>query len=107
MRCTVTFVLLFMFSHPLTADDSDINPLAKKLKTKLQTKVDNKFDRYQGYCDVMIEMKHKGKKAAVKRVRGSGDKSVCRYIKSNLKVGKTYRYAYPEKYIRLHITTGN
>ncbi|TOL43402.1 hypothetical protein CGH96_25650, partial [Vibrio parahaemolyticus] len=25
----------------------------------------------------------------------------------NLKTGKRYRYKYPEKYIRIHITTGS
>mgnify|MGYP003338961102 FL=1 len=55
----------------------------------------------------MIEMEHKGKKAVIKRVTSSGDKKVCRYVKSNLRKGKRYRYKYPEKYIRLHIATGS
>ncbi|TOC20809.1 hypothetical protein CGJ90_19605, partial [Vibrio parahaemolyticus] len=42
-----------------------------------------------------------------KRVTGSGDTKVCRFARSNLKIGKRYRYKYPEKYIRIHITTGS
>ncbi|EHI5140571.1 hypothetical protein QNE83_004063 [Vibrio alginolyticus] len=106
MRYVVTLMILIFASTSVFADDSDTNLLAKKIKTKLQKKVDNKFDDYQGYCDVMIEMEHKSKNAVIKRVTSSGDQKVCRYVKSNLKKGKRYRYKYPEKYIRLHITTG-
>ncbi|PFG56164.1 hypothetical protein ATG66_2490 [Vibrio sp. ES.051] len=107
MRYVVTLMILFFVSTSsiALADDAETNPLAKKIKTKLQRKVSNKFDDYQGYCDVMIEMEHKSKKAAIKRVTSNGDKKVCRYVKSNLKVGKRYRYNFPEKYIRLHISS--
>ncbi|MBR9874548.1 MAG: hypothetical protein GYB23_09810 [Vibrionaceae bacterium] len=105
MRYVVTFLALALFSAPTFADDSQVNPVAKKIKNKLQRKVTKKFDDYQGYCDVMIEMEHKGSKASIKRVSGTGDQTVCRFVKSNLKVGKRFRYKYPEKYIRLHITT--
>ncbi len=44
----------------------------------------------------MIEMEHKGKVAIVKRVTGSGDTKVCRFARSNLKIGKRYRYKHPE-----------
>ncbi|EDL67874.1 conserved hypothetical protein [Vibrio campbellii HY01] len=55
----------------------------------------------------MIEMEHKGKSTKIKRVKSSGDKRVCQFTKSNVKIGKRYRYKFSEKYIRLHITTGN
>ncbi len=101
----VTLLVLGLFSSAAFADDSETNPVAKKIKKQLQSKVSNKFDDYQGYCDVMIEMEHKGTKAIIKRVSGTGDQKVCRYIKSNLKVGKRFSYKFPEKYIRLHIST--
>ncbi len=101
----VTLLVLILFSNPAFSDDSETNPVAKKLKKQLQSKVNKKFDGYEGYCDVMIEMEHKGTKALIKRVSGTGDQPVCRYIKRNLKVGKRYSYKFPEKYIRLHIST--
>ncbi|MGY0616111.1 hypothetical protein [Vibrio sp. FJH11] len=105
MRYVVTFIALILLSGPAFSDDSETNPVARKIKKKLQSKVSNKFDGYQGYCDVMIEMEHKGSKASIKRVTGTGDQPVCRYVKSNLKVGKRFSYKFPEKYIRLHIST--
>ncbi len=102
---TVTFLALILFSSSVLADDSEANPVAKKIKKQLHSKVSKKFDDYQGYCDVMIEMEHKGSKALIKRVSGTGDQQVCRYVKSNLKVGKRFSYKFPEKYIRLHIST--
>lgn len=72
MRYVVTLMILIFASTSVFADDSETNLLAKKIKTKLQKKVDNKFDGYQGYCDVMIEMEHKSKNAVIKRVTGSG-----------------------------------
>ncbi|MGP8305043.1 hypothetical protein WJM94_02545 [Vibrio sp. YIC-376] len=104
-RYVVTFLALVLFSGSVFSDDSETNPVARKIKNQLQSKVSRKFDDYQGYCDVMIEMEHKGSKASIKRVTGTGDQPVCRYVKSNLKVGKTFRYKFPEKYIRLHIST--
>ncbi|MCF9123910.1 hypothetical protein J8A01_10935 [Vibrio parahaemolyticus] len=107
MRYVVTSFLLLLPTASTLADDSETNPVAKKIKSTLQKKVDKQFDQYDGYCDLMIEMEHKGKVAIVKRVTGSGDTKVCRFARSNLKTGKRYRYKHPEKYIRIHITTGS
>ncbi|EMR9627352.1 hypothetical protein WKN16_003324 [Vibrio parahaemolyticus] len=107
MRYVVTLFLLLLPTASTLADDSETNPVAKKIKSTLQKKVDKQFDQYDGYCDLMIEMEHKEKVAIVKRVTGSGDTKVCRFARSNLKTGKRYRYKYPEKYIRIHITTGS
>lgn len=107
MRYTVTLICFLIGLSAAKADDSDTNPIAKKIKAELQKKVSNKFDSYEGYCDLMIEMEHKGKNAKIKRINGNGDKPVCQFAKSNLKIGKRYRYKFPEKYIRLHITTSN
>lgn len=105
MRYVVTILVLISLSSVSYADDSETNPLARKIKTKLQKSVNKRFDEYHGYCDVMIEMEHKGKKAYITKVRGSGDSSVCKYVKSKIKIGKRYRYTIPEKYIRLHVST--
>lgn len=107
MRYTVTFLLVLFSISVAKADDSQTNPVANQIKVELQKKTNRKFDSYYGYCDLMIEMEHKGKIAKIKRVSGSGDKRVCQFAKSNVKIGKRYRYKFSEKYIRLHITTGN
>ncbi|CAH1608565.1 MULTISPECIES: hypothetical protein [Vibrio] len=107
MRYTVTLICFLIGASAAKADDSETNPIAKKIKTELQKKTNRRFDSYEGYCDLMIEMEHKGKTAKIKKVKGSGDKSVCKFAKSNLKIGKRYRYKFAEKYIRLHITTGD
>ncbi|MDW1812638.1 hypothetical protein R7O11_26690, partial [Vibrio sp. Vb2362] len=44
MRYVVTLMILIFASNSVFADDSETNLLAKKIKTKLQKKVDNKFD---------------------------------------------------------------
>lgn len=107
MRYTVTFLLVLFSISVAKADDSQTNPVASKIKIELQKKTNRKFDGYYGYCDLMIEMEHKGKSAKIKKVNGSGDKRVCQFAKSNVKIGKRYRYKFSEKYIRLHITTGD
>ncbi|AYO19892.1 hypothetical protein D0856_07115 [Vibrio owensii] len=107
MRYTVTFLLILFSNSVAKADDSQTNPVANQIKVELQKKTNRKFDGYDGYCDLMIEMEHKGKSAKIKKVNVSGDKRVCQFAKSNVKIGKRYRYKFPEKYIRLHITTGN
>ncbi|MDK9758316.1 hypothetical protein KIV40_23740 [Vibrio sp. D173a] len=107
MRYTVTFLCFLFGISVATADDSETNPVAKKIKAELQKKTDREFDGYHGYCDLVIEMEHKGKSAKIKRVKSSGDKRVCQFTKSNVKIGKRYLYKFSEKYIRLHITTGN
>ncbi|MHA2713305.1 hypothetical protein ACXZ7B_01290 [Vibrio owensii] len=107
MRYTVTLLLVLFSNSVAKADDSQTNPVASKIKIELQKKANRKFDGYYGYCDLMIEMEHKGKSAKIKKVNGSGDKHVCQFAKSNVKIGKRYRYKFSEKYIRLHITTGN
>ncbi|MDF2152152.1 hypothetical protein [Vibrio sp. CAU 1672] len=106
MRYVVTFAVLFLScSFVVMADDAQTNPLAKKLKAKLEKKIARHFDDYQGYCDVMIEMEHRGKTAVIRRVSGTGDAAVCQVVKSSLKLGSKHRYQFPEKYIRLHISS--
>ncbi len=58
----VTLLALILLSKSAFSDDSESNPVARKIKNQLQSKVSKKFDNYQGYCDVMIEMEHKGVK---------------------------------------------
>ncbi|BBM64646.1 hypothetical protein VA249_12920 [Vibrio alfacsensis] len=105
MNYVVTLLVLSCVSFGVYSDDSESNPLAKKIKRKLQKKVDKEFSHYQGYCDVMIEMEYKSQRAIIKKISGNGDSKVCKSVRSNLRIGKQYRYDRTEKYIRLHITT--
>lgn len=89
---------------PALADDSQVNPIAKKIKSQIVKKLDNSSIDYKGFCDVTIEMRHSDTRAKVHRVRTSGDRKLCNFAKKTVKVGKTYKYKFPEKFIRLHIT---
>ncbi|MGR5279215.1 hypothetical protein ACPV5J_21235 [Vibrio rotiferianus] len=104
MRSILLFPLLLL-SNLIVADDSEFNPVAKKIKSKLQKQVDKRFDDYQGYCDVMIELEHSNSTAKIRRVTGIGDTRICKFAKSKLKKGKKFKYRYPEKFIRLHLST--
>ncbi|MBM5147359.1 hypothetical protein HYN85_24025, partial [Vibrio parahaemolyticus] len=52
MRYVVTLFLLLLPTASTLADDSETNPVAKKIKSTLQKKVDKQFDQYDGYCDL-------------------------------------------------------
>ncbi|EJL7851243.1 hypothetical protein NM008_004116 [Vibrio parahaemolyticus] len=49
MRYVVTLFLLLLPTTSTLADDSETNPVAKKIKSTLQKKVDKQFDQYDGY----------------------------------------------------------
>ncbi|MGB1322248.1 MAG: hypothetical protein ACPG5L_15060 [Vibrio gallaecicus] len=98
------YLFLLCFSFSIYADDSQTNPLAKKIKAQVVKSMKGKSFVYNGYCDLTIEMVHSHNQAKVKRVSSSGDSHVCKDAKKGVKLGKSYRYEYPEKFIRLHIT---
>ncbi|MGF1711040.1 hypothetical protein L4C37_10765 [Vibrio kagoshimensis] len=96
--------ILFFLIAPALADDSEINPIAKKIKSQIVKSLDKSTMEYQGYCDVTIEMRHFDTRAKIHRVRTSGDRKLCKFAKKSVRIGKTYKYVFPEKFIRLHIT---
>ena len=91
---------------PLLAisDDSLINPVAKKIKTTVLKGLNKSHIELEGYCDLMIEMKHAKGYARIKKVRSSGDSKICKEAKKYLPKRKKFKYSFPEKYIRLHIS---
>ena len=97
----LAFLLCFT-SPSILADDALINPVAKKIKVTVLKGL-NKSD-FDGYCDLMIEMKHSKGYARIKKVRASGDSKACKQAKKHLPRKKKFKYSFPEKYIRLHIT---
>lgn len=96
--------ILLCFLSPLTlSDDSLINPVAKKIKVTLLKGLNKSSADLEGYCDLMIEMKHAKGYARIKKVKTSGDSKVCKEAKKHLPKRKKFKYSFPEKYIRLHI----
>lgn len=98
---TISVVLSILTSLSARSDDAETNPLAKKIKTQIERSLRN--NREQGYCDLFIEMTHKGSTAIVKRVTSTGDYKLCKAVKQTVRKGQRYRYQTVEKYIRLHI----
>ncbi|MCG9691751.1 hypothetical protein L1D55_08305 [Vibrio sp. Isolate22] len=98
-------VLLLCFLPLLViSDDSLINPVAKKIKTTVLKGLNKSQIELEGYCDLMIEMKHAKGYARIKKVRTSGDSKICKEAKKHLPKRKKFEYSFPEKYIRLHIS---
>ncbi|MGF1755015.1 hypothetical protein L4C33_15650 [Vibrio makurazakiensis] len=92
-------------SITINADDSQTNPVAKKIKKTVTQYVNKRTSDYIGYCDIMVEMRHTKNKAIIHKIKTSGDYKVCKLSKKSLKKGRKYSYPYPEKFIRIHITT--
>ncbi|MDA0153767.1 hypothetical protein OH460_15720 [Vibrio sp. Makdt] len=98
-------VILLCFLSPLTlSDDALINPVAKKIKRSVLKGLSKSHIELEGYCDLMIEMKHAKGYARIKKVRTSGDSKICKEAKKYLPKRKKFKYSFPEKYIRLHIS---
>lgn len=100
------YLALLLCCLPLfaIADDSLINPVAKKIKTTVLKGLDKSHIELEGYCDLMIEMKHAKGYARIKKVRTSGDSKICKEAKKHLPKRKKFKYSFLEKYIRLHIS---
>lgn len=100
------YLVLLLCCLPLLAisDDSLINPVAKKIKTTVLKGLNKSHIELEGYCDLMIEMKHAKGYARIKKVRSSGDSKICKEAKKYLPKRKKFKYSFPEKYIRLHIS---
>ncbi|SON48601.1 hypothetical protein [Vibrio tapetis] len=92
-----------LISSQTLADDSQINPVARNIKAKIERKVSEYDAPLTGYCDFTIEMKHEGKFAYIKRIRTSGDAQLCKVGKKSLKKGMRFHYQEPEKFIRVQI----
>ncbi|PMG20675.1 hypothetical protein [Vibrio splendidus] len=98
-------IFLSCFLSPLVfADDALVNPVAKKIKATVLEGLNKSNIDFDGYCDLMIEMKHSKGFARIKKVRASGDSKVCKHAKKHLPRKKKFKYSFPEKYIRLHIS---
>ncbi|RTZ16876.1 hypothetical protein EJ063_08805 [Vibrio aquaticus] len=95
------FLWAMLISMPTYADDSEHNPLARKLKSSIQKQISDK--KLEGYCDLFIELDYSNTKAVVKRVSGIGDHKVCKASKKLVHKGRAHKYTVTEKYIRLHI----
>jgi hypothetical protein len=78
----LVFLLCFLPSFVIS-DDSLINPVAKKIKTTVLKGLNRSQVELEGYCDLMIEMKHAKGYAQIKKVRTSGDGKICKAAKKH------------------------
>ncbi len=96
-------IVFCLVSSPILADDSQTNSVARKIKAKVERAVNKYKKPLSGYCDLTIEMEHKGKFAYIERIRTSGDHKLCKVGKKSIKKGMRFRYKKPERFIRIHI----
>ncbi|WP_435246963.1 hypothetical protein ACMAZD_08905 [Vibrio sp. nBUS_14] len=97
-------VFLLCFTSPsVLSDDALINPVAKTIKSSILKGMNKSSIELEGYCDLMIEMRHSKGYARIKKVRTSGDSRVCKQAQKNLPDNRKFKYSFPEKYIRLQI----
>lgn len=76
-------VILLCFLSPLTlSDDALINPVAKKIKTSVLKGLSKSHIEVEGYCDLMIEMKHAKGYARIKRSEPLGIAKSVKKLKS-------------------------
>jgi len=94
-------ILSTLMSFSVYADDTEVNPLASKIKSKIDKQLSK--HNLSGYCDLFIEMAHKENFAVIKRVTSTGDYQLCKASKKIVRKGHRYNYSLTEKYIRLHI----
>jgi predicted secreted protein len=97
-------LILLVISQASLADDALINPVAKKIKSQVIKTLNAKGNSdLNGFCDLMLEMRHSKAFTKVHRVKTHGDAKLCKLAKKA--VPKTqYRYQSYEKFIRIQIT---
>lgn len=86
------------------SDDALVNPVAFQIKKKVTKHLDKKAPDLDGFCDLMIEMRHSKSHARVHKVTTSGDSKICKISKKVVIKGDKYRFSTIEKYIRIHIS---
>ncbi|KAB0286939.1 hypothetical protein F2P58_20105 [Vibrio fortis] len=97
-------LIFFLFSHVSIADDALVNPVAKKIKSQVIKTLNAKgHGELDGFCDLMLEMKHSKAFTKVHRVRTHGDAKLCKLAKKAVPK-KQYRYQSYEKFIRIQIS---
>ncbi|OXX55303.1 hypothetical protein B9J80_05740 [Vibrio sp. V12_P9A6T4] len=96
-------LVIVVFCSKGYADDSESNPVAKSIKQQTLKALKKYRSKLDGYCDVMIEMKHVQSYAEIVGVGTNGDYQICAKAKSKIKIGKKFKYKVPEKYIRIQI----
>ena len=97
-------MMLLVISQASIADDALINPVAKKLKSQVIKTLNAKGNSdLNGFCDLMLEMRHSKAFTKVHRVKTHGDAKLCKLAKKAVPK-KQYRYQSYEKFIRIQIT---
>ena len=97
-------LISFLFSSLAYGDDASINPVANKIKSDvLKTLKGKGFDDYEGFCDLMLEMRHHKSYTKVHRIKTIGDAKLCKVAKRAVP-SKQYRFVNHEKFIRIQIS---
>ena len=97
-------MMLLVISQASIADDALINPVAKKIKSQVIKTLNTKGNSdLNGFCDLMLEMRHSKAFTKVHRVKTQGDAKLCKLAKKAVPK-KQYRYQNYEKFIRIQIT---
>ncbi|WP_261881542.1 hypothetical protein [Vibrio pelagius] len=96
-------LILFLFCQSSIADDALVKPVAKKIKSQIIKTLNAKgYNELDGFCDLMLEMRHNKAFTKVHRVRTHGDPKLCKVAKKAVPK-KQYRYKNYEKLIRIQI----
>lgn len=96
---------ILVYSHSVSADDAELNRVAKKIKTQIEKSIKKSKVPLVGYCDVFIDLDYTQQtNAVVKKVSTLGDHGLCQIAKRTIKLGSKYAYDVPERYIRIQIT---
>ncbi|MGL6171531.1 MAG: hypothetical protein ACRC1S_06535 [Vibrio sp.] len=103
----VVFCTSLFFTHQFAqADDAELNRVAKKIKTQIEKSMKKSKPRSNGYCDVFIDLDYSHtKQAVVKKVTTRGDDQICQVAKKTIKIDSQYTYDWPERQLRIHIST--
>ncbi|WP_261904040.1 hypothetical protein [Vibrio fortis] len=97
-------LILLVISQASIADDALVNPVAKKIKSQVIKTLNAKGSSdLNGFCDLMLEMRHSKALTKVHRVKTHGDAKLCKLAKKAVPK-KQYRYQSYEKFIRIQIT---
>lgn len=99
-------IVILILSQATLADDAETNRVAKKIKTQIEKSMKKHKQPVNGYCDVFVDLDYTHPKhAVVKKVSTLGDHEICIIAKKIIKVGKQYRYDWPERYLRIQLVS--
>ncbi|USD66540.1 hypothetical protein [Vibrio sp. SCSIO 43136] len=101
MPKTLLLLAILLSAASVQADDTEFYEVARSIKSKVLKKVSK--SEASGFCDLMIELRHRENYARIVSVKATGSYELCKVSKSALKKNQKFKYDEPEKYIRIHV----